>query len=745
MPFPYDKYPWLNFQELNLAYFIKHFREIFQQWDELYHDLTEWKEATDEELAEWKTATEAGLESWKTGLTESLETWKSQTATDISGWETATLAALDAWKTATTAVFEEIRTEAAGSASAAAASASAADTARAAAASAQSAAEQAAAGISAELAQIQTNTADIADLKSAIMPVVDTVAMLRQTTYPVGTFIETRGFNTAFDYGDALYCVHSSEESYTVNNVTIFKDANNNYIVRVFDKPYIYLESLNVENVAWNVIDNIIVQSGIKDVRANILHMDHSISISQYDFTFNEIHSSGDPALKLYDANTCKIVGKAIYATYRGSATGFLVQNTDSNIMKNYIDIRRIEATGICALIRPTNGHGILENEYHFGVLQGRKYNAVASNPIYGVSISIAAVKSNNEYVLDNNGYPLYSYEGEDQYWIDIISVKNDSRNGAGVNINLAISDRNFSDSTIDTNTSVFGTVTGLTFHNLSVEECDIGVRMRCGTGNPAKSLRTQSGIKSVRINNMRVREDSVRYFDLAGWFRDIYIQPTSKINLSQVGTAVPAGNVAGIGYNAENDNYKFPIINASQEYVIIDAPVFNGNFDGAYSGHYGDGIGEQLIAANNQTYIGKRIPLEIAVTSQESIEDSTISPAIVEYDTVENEYVLRRFFENHFPCAERFTILDDLSGNAETPKTVVLDLREYYYQNSAVGIKVSVPAYCVCYIRLITGNKMKVCNANAVRKNYTFSQLYSRTSILTAKPYIVEESIVVT
>lgn len=144
MPFPYDRYPWLNFQELNLAYFIKHFREIFEQWDQLYHDLLDWKEATDEDLAEWKSATETGLESWKIGLTASLETWKSQTASDISGWESATLAALDAWKTTTTAVFEEIRVQAAGSASAAAASAANAETARAAAASAQAAAEQAA-------------------------------------------------------------------------------------------------------------------------------------------------------------------------------------------------------------------------------------------------------------------------------------------------------------------------------------------------------------------------------------------------------------------------------------------------------------------------------------------------------------------------------------------------------------------------------------------------------------------------
>ena len=50
MPFPFDKYPWTNFQELNLAYFIKHFREIFQQWADLYNEMQEWKTETDGEI-----------------------------------------------------------------------------------------------------------------------------------------------------------------------------------------------------------------------------------------------------------------------------------------------------------------------------------------------------------------------------------------------------------------------------------------------------------------------------------------------------------------------------------------------------------------------------------------------------------------------------------------------------------------------------------------------------------------------
>ena len=168
MPFPYDKYPWLNFQELNLAYFIKHFREIFQQWDQLYHDLLHWKDATDADLAEWKSAVESGIASWESGLTASLEEWKTQTEADIGTWEAATLAALDAWKTSTTLVFEQIRTEAAASATAAAGSAAAAETAKTAAQTAQAAAETAAAGISSSLAQISENTLAISDLERAV-------------------------------------------------------------------------------------------------------------------------------------------------------------------------------------------------------------------------------------------------------------------------------------------------------------------------------------------------------------------------------------------------------------------------------------------------------------------------------------------------------------------------------------------------------------------------------------------------
>lgn len=168
MPFPFDIYPWVNFHELNLAYFIKHFREIFQQWDELYNGMLEWKADTEEELETWKNGVVDAIDNWEHDFSAAIEIWKRETETDLDTWKTTTLAALDAWKTATTLVFEQIRTEAAASATAAAGSATSAETAKTAAQTAQAAAEAAAAGIASELAQIQANAADIADLQTEI-------------------------------------------------------------------------------------------------------------------------------------------------------------------------------------------------------------------------------------------------------------------------------------------------------------------------------------------------------------------------------------------------------------------------------------------------------------------------------------------------------------------------------------------------------------------------------------------------
>lgn len=561
--------------------------------------------------------------------------------------------------------------------------------------------------------------------------VVDTVDDIKGSRHPIGAYVRTRGFNTAYDYGEALYQIRASSEFYTVNGISVFKNQDNNFIVRVFDKPFIYLESLNVESASWSDVNTVIVNSGIDDIRADKLNMSETIEISSYNFTFNEITSSAAVALLLYDMQSKKVVGNKISATGRDNATGLKCttrNRASTNYFRyNYIDIRLIYATGTCVHVKPDQGRGILENEYHFGVLRGVTYSG-GTGAKNGLNIEILAVKENGDYVLDDNEKPLYSYEGEDHYWIDLIAVKNSNNNGRGVNIEIQISDQDFSGS--DQGVSVFGTITGVTFHHLSVEECNIGIRMRTGERSPRLSCQSECGIKSVSVLNLRVREVSAsrNYLDIVGWFRDIYIRPTSKLCLETIKyNPVSGTGVSGIEYVSETDRYKYGIINASDEFVVIDAGVYtNGSFAGADAYKLGEGIGRVLIATRNMMYIRDRIPLRLVVTTTPESYLSTEAPVVPETDAA-NTYTLRKFFANAYPCSDYFYIADDLSGTESTPNKITLDLREYYFNESATGIKISVPENCECYVRTQYMTTKKVCDSNNSRIMYEFNRYAKR------------------
>lgn len=183
----FNRYPYTNFHELNLDYFIQHFKEIFTEWEQLYDELQSWKTDTTAALAQWRAEVETDLDERETALRAELEIWKQDTADDISDWETATLNALDAWKTAATAQFEAIRVQAAASAEAAAASQTAAASAAAAALLSETAAEEAAAAIQASAAQIQQNADDIDELKTQLDSLEN--------------YVTNQDFNFVADYG----------------------------------------------------------------------------------------------------------------------------------------------------------------------------------------------------------------------------------------------------------------------------------------------------------------------------------------------------------------------------------------------------------------------------------------------------------------------------------------------------------------------------------------------------------------
>lgn len=76
MPFSWDEYPYTNFHELNLDWFINKFKEIFDEWDALYAEMNNWKTETEAGLAEWKTDTEQDISDWEDGVISDLNDWK---------------------------------------------------------------------------------------------------------------------------------------------------------------------------------------------------------------------------------------------------------------------------------------------------------------------------------------------------------------------------------------------------------------------------------------------------------------------------------------------------------------------------------------------------------------------------------------------------------------------------------------------------------------------------------------------
>ena len=108
----FNSYPYTNFHELNLAYFIQQFQQIFQQWHELYTTMESWKDSTTEDLEAWKDTQEALMAEWESGVLADLNTWKDSTEEDISEWEQDTLNDLNQWRQAFDDLFDSIQEDA---------------------------------------------------------------------------------------------------------------------------------------------------------------------------------------------------------------------------------------------------------------------------------------------------------------------------------------------------------------------------------------------------------------------------------------------------------------------------------------------------------------------------------------------------------------------------------------------------------------------------------------------------------
>jgi len=164
-----NDFPYTNFSDINVSWFLNKFKQIFDEWQGLYTSLQEWKTATDSYNEQWRQQQETAFQNWENNFQSAIDNWKTQTENDINTWESNTLVNLEAWKTTFITEYNTLKAQVE---QIAVDAENAKNSAQASAQSAQQSAENASAAalaLQTSLQQIDTNTNDISDLKESLM------------------------------------------------------------------------------------------------------------------------------------------------------------------------------------------------------------------------------------------------------------------------------------------------------------------------------------------------------------------------------------------------------------------------------------------------------------------------------------------------------------------------------------------------------------------------------------------------
>ena len=157
----FNNFPYTNLENINLDYTLRKLDELYTRGENLYTELSEWKDGVDADLAQWKNDVEADLNQWK-------EETEAAIDADLGEYKDEVTAAFADLTDALETHLAEIETTAVAARDAAAASALAASGSATAAANSATAAAASAASITAETAQIAANTTGITDLKTTL-------------------------------------------------------------------------------------------------------------------------------------------------------------------------------------------------------------------------------------------------------------------------------------------------------------------------------------------------------------------------------------------------------------------------------------------------------------------------------------------------------------------------------------------------------------------------------------------------
>ena len=334
-------------------------------------------------------------------------------------------------------------------------------------------------------------------------------AMIADRSLKNGQYVKTLGFSSAGDCGEAIYCI---ESGLTANNCDIIALENGSYARRVYVGDSVYLESMNIGTVSYATINERIAANGIKNVKCGTITVSESITIKDYNFEFYSLTYTGNDFAIIMDGVLRHFIKGNFLTASAGS--GMKLTSTTSSTGQNEIDIRYITANNIGIGVYPVNTHGVSRNRYIIGHIQAKNYGFLS-------------------YIPANTGH--YSWEGEEFLSLQNVSVKNS--NNTGVAVRFRIDPVN--------NQTIDGTITGITFSNLGVEDSNRGVEISCGT-SPTTGSSQDPCIKSIVINNMRCREyTGIEYFlNASGFIKDLYIKPTGTIRMSQWRMNITTGKI---------------------------------------------------------------------------------------------------------------------------------------------------------------------------------------------------------
>lgn len=461
----------------------------------------------------------------------------------------------------------------------------------------------------------------------------DTVAdMQAAIDLQEGMTCHTNGFHAAGDGGAGYYTISASG---TANNCTVLA-CGNLRAVRVFDGERAALESLNYQNVSFSTIAAAIVAAGVKVLTARSVSVSESIVITDFDFMFDELTYTGsDHAIILDGVRHHQVVGNVLTCA---NGSGVKVTCTTSGCTDNTIKIASIDAATHGISILPVNGRGVAYNKYEIGRI-------VAGN---------TGIRS---YIAADTGY--YSWQGE-----ELFSVQNIE---ATTGVSFVI-DSPSNGKVTD------GTITGITFTNLAVEGSTYGVVCNCGTVNADN---TNAGIKSIIIYNMRCREygRTTKFLQTSGYIRDLYIKPTSNIQLSQ-----------------------WELRTTATRTCVIDATIFN----------YGvnHDVGSVLCAESGVTYIKERCNSVMYVDGDIDFADMALNAS---------ELYMPRMFR------VRSSSVGDVSINLA-----------YFYGDSAQDLLFSILEGHKVTVTFPNGSAKAITNGGSSRATFSVSCMRTNNEELT-------------